>query len=160
MPIQPMFIEPCPYGSGKWLLWKGGYYQDHFIPRNQLLGEFDSKVLAGNALAQALPPGVTPDPAEPTPGGLWYVVEHSDTTWTIQDRDGGAGKCIAQQYGKSSLANARLIASAPTMRAALQQIQKAYGALTAGLIAKRALGLELTRTEKEALDEYEEKAHA
>jgi hypothetical protein len=44
--MNDMIIERCPYGSGKWLLWKGGYYQDHFIPRNQLVGEFDTQSLA------------------------------------------------------------------------------------------------------------------
>ena len=47
-----MFVEPCPLGTGKYLLWKGAYWQNHYIRRDQMLGEFDTQQLAEGALAR------------------------------------------------------------------------------------------------------------
>lgn len=51
--------------------------------------------------------------------GPWVVVQHPDG-WTIQNRATGAGACVASQYGDSNEANARLIAAAPDLLAALK----------------------------------------
>jgi hypothetical protein len=47
-----MFVERCHLGTGKWLLWRGGYYQNHFIKRNQLIGEYDTEDEARDELAR------------------------------------------------------------------------------------------------------------
>lgn len=43
-----MFVEKCPWGTGKYLLWQSGYYQDHLIERNRLVGEFNTREEAEN----------------------------------------------------------------------------------------------------------------
>ncbi|NOG70450.1 hypothetical protein [Roseicella sp. DB1501] len=45
-----------------------------------------------------------------TPGPV-FVVKHPGGGWSIQDRDGGVGRCIAMRYGDSSEDNARLLAA-------------------------------------------------
>lgn len=54
--------------------------------------------------------------------GPWYVVQHIDGGWTIQDRECGAGNCVAAQYGRSAIENASLIAAAPEIHTALQML--------------------------------------
>ena len=46
--------------------------------------------------------------------GPWFVVDHP-ASWTIQNKEGGAGECVAQSYGDSGKANAHLIAAAPQL---------------------------------------------
>lgn len=61
----------------------------------------------------------------------WHVVEHPvdcdgrrSKTWTIQTQTptGAAGECIAQKYGESPIENARLMAAAPELLEALEEI--------------------------------------
>lgn len=52
--------------------------------------------------------------------GPWFVVQQRDG-WTIQDRPGGCGRCIARQSEESPLGNAHLIAAAPLL---VQQLRR------------------------------------
>lgn len=57
--------------------------------------------------------------------GPWFVVgPHPDGKWTIQDKDGGGGNCIAQQYGPASMETAHLIAAAPDLYEVLARAQE------------------------------------
>lgn len=63
------------------------------------------------------------DKAQPTPGP-WFTVQHFDG-WTVQDREGGGGVMIAQNYADNDKRigpNARLIAAAPDLLEALQRL--------------------------------------
>ncbi len=58
--------------------------------------------------------------------GPWFVIDHPNNDWSIQNREIGCGLAIARCYGNSSISNAHLIASAPTT---LQQRDKLLVAL-------------------------------
>jgi len=65
---------------------------------------------------------------EHTPGPWFVVGPHPSGDWTVQDKAGGGGQCIAQRYGDSSNANARLIAAAPELLSELQRMVEHFEA--------------------------------
>lgn len=71
-------------------------------------------------------PALAPDPSDAPVPAPWFVVAHPGGAWTIQDRQGGGGRCVAQSYGDSGLATARLLCAAPELAEALDYLMVAF----------------------------------
>lgn len=108
-------------------------------------------------MSENLPPGVGQDdwlPRQEHTPEPWHVVNHPVDDWTIQDREGGVGRCVATKYGDSSIANARRIVACVNMLAAFSTEEIEAGIDLAELKRQRDQLLAALKNALSALENY------